>query len=89
MAAELALLSWVASGQADPLPEPVPPPDTETLPTPAAEAAEPPAADETPARDEVLSQGESTVEAEQPDETTGEAAAAEPNVVTTDGSEEQ
>ena len=42
MAAELALLSWVASGQADPLPEPVPPPDTETLPTPAAEAADAP-----------------------------------------------
>jgi small subunit ribosomal protein S2 len=60
---------------------------------PAAEAAEEPAADETPARDEVLSQGESTVEPEQPNEVTseatGEAAAAEPNVVTADGTEKQ
>ncbi len=47
--------------------------------TRTAEAA--PAADETPAEHEVLSQGESTVEPTSPSEVTGEAAAAEPNVI--------
>jgi small subunit ribosomal protein S2 len=56
----------------------------------AAEAAEAaPAADETPAEHEPLSQGETVVEAVaepgQPSEITGEAAAAEPNVITTEG----
>jgi small subunit ribosomal protein S2 len=52
----------------------------------AAEAAEAaPAADETPAEHEPLSQGETVVEPEEPSEITGEAAAAEPNVITTEG----
>ena len=48
----------------------------------------PPAADETPAEHEPLSQKESVVEAEHPSEATGEAAAAEPNVITTEGEEQ-
>ncbi len=55
----------------------------------APDSAEAPAADETPAEHEPLSRAESTVEPEQPSEATGEAAAAEPNVVTADGTEEQ
>jgi small subunit ribosomal protein S2 len=52
----------------------------------AAEAAEAaPAADETPAEHEPLSQGETVVEPEEPSEITGEAAAAERNVITTEG----
>jgi small subunit ribosomal protein S2 len=54
---------------------------------PATEAA--PAADATPGDLEPLSAGESTVEPEAPSEATGEAAAAEPNVITTEGTEEQ
>ncbi len=50
--------------------------------TAAAPAAdETPAPAETPAGHEVLSQGESTVEPTSPSEVTGEAAAAEPNVL--------
>jgi small subunit ribosomal protein S2 len=48
----------------------------------------PPAADETPAEYEPLSQKEAVVEAEHPSEATGEAAAAEPNVITTEGDEQ-
>ena len=56
----------------------------------AASAPEPaPAAEPTPADLEPLSAGESTVEPEAPSEATGEAAAAEPNVITTEGTEEQ
>ena len=59
----------------------------EPVPAPATETA--PAADATPADLEPLSAGESTVEPEAPSEATGEAAAAEPNVITTEGTEEQ
>ena len=53
----------------------------------------PPAADETPAEDEPLSSavdegGETVVEAEQPAEITGPAAAAEPNVITSEGDDQ-
>jgi small subunit ribosomal protein S2 len=57
--------------------------------TPEAGAAEAPAADETPAEHEVLAQGESTVEPEAPSEITGEAAAAEPAVITEATREEE
>jgi small subunit ribosomal protein S2 len=57
--------------------------------TPEAGAAEAPAADETPAEHEVLAQGESTVEPEAPSEITGEAAAAEPAVITEATTEEE
>jgi small subunit ribosomal protein S2 len=59
------------------------PAEAEATPEAEGEAAAPPAADETPADLEQLSAGESTVEPEQPSEATGEAAAAEPNVITT------
>jgi small subunit ribosomal protein S2 len=57
------------------------------------EAVEPsvtdrPAADETPPEYEQLSQGETVVEPEQPSEITGEAAAAEPNVITNEGGDQ-
>lgn len=42
LAAELALLSWVASGQADPLPEPAPDPEAATPPAIAGEATDAP-----------------------------------------------
>jgi small subunit ribosomal protein S2 len=57
--------------------------------TPEAGAAEAPAADETPAEHEVLAQAESTVEPEAPSEITGEAAAAEPAVITEATTEEE
>ena len=54
------------------------------LRSPPPRRPRPPAADETPAEHEPLSQGETVVEPEQPSEITGEAAAAEPNVITTE-----
>ena len=50
-------------------------------PEAAPEEAAPPAADETPPEHEPLSQGETVVEPVHPSEITGEAAAAEPNVI--------
>jgi len=49
---------------------------------------ETPAEDATPAEYEQLSPKETVVEPEQPSEITGEAAAAEPNVITTEGEEQ-
>jgi small subunit ribosomal protein S2 len=59
----------------------------EPAPAPASAAA--PATDATPGDLEPLSAGERTVEPEAPSEATGEAAAVEPNVITTEGTEEQ